>query len=235
MAIEIQTSAYLTRVGSYLTPGSDWTVFFKYNMGTSTPPGSNWRQPFVWGDPTLATAYIYIGSSASGMNDLVLNIYDGAASHVTTAVGFQPSQWNWVAATYSSGSTTASFYFNGTLIGTVIENISGISFGSTTDQVGSSTAWGDYGISNLREWQAALSLSQLSAESLSNSAVHTSNLLTDSPLSVAFNVTDKSGNSHSLAAHGTITQFLNPVPLPSSANQWMIRQIAVKPRAEETS
>lgn len=186
---------YLVRTTNLLSTAGNRTFMAWVRQRTLGPNGNT---PFGSINLTPATYDKYVVYGGDGTLDLL------AIDVVTPAVVSVARQLANVWAHYAivTSGTTQRFYVNAVLIGSVVQDITGLT--STYDIAGGDPFGdGDLDIQRVRQWTSALTVGQIAAERLAPSAVVTTGLWMDCPLET--DLLDDSGLSHGWTAVGSPT------------------------------
>lgn len=185
----------LTRVGTFLNPAADFTIFqwFRWDSPTVLYRVARWlaSAPFDYTNP-----YIYAGTSASGDDDFVVELRNdlGAQDTLDGTDLIIPGDWNWLGIVYRASATEFDIYLNGTLLDTLTLDFSGVSpfaVDHMGDDGGGNT--GRMSFAYERMWQAALTSTELDAEAASATMVRTASALSNAPLKTPTSLTDLVG------------------------------------------
>lgn len=225
MAILCQTSGDgLTRDGSYLDPAQSWTkarwvrfsslavqqVVFQVSDGFGGAPST---PPDIYAATDVGTSTVY-----SAADNAIAGNADAGASVVVDT-------WYYIATTYDAGTTTVEGSVNGVATaGAFVLDMSAV---ATMDGewLGTDTASaGNIALAYDRAWQAKLSLVELAAEMASQTAVRTSGLLADTPLSGPWDLADLTANNRDWTALGTVVATADPLQTDTG---YLIRDCAV--------
>src|SRR5215469_1620466 len=208
MAVHFPTSSdYFQRTSNVVAANSDYTCVFWVKLQTLT---ASLICPFVAID-NPATYHYFAGIFATSAK-LFAKLNNNTSP--VEIDGSAPSANLWYPVAYSRSGNTHSFYVAGVLIGTTTLNISAGTFGFEilgNDGTGEAS---DLVITSFKEWNVSLSSFQINAEINSPSAViHTSNLITFTPLTT--NGNDTSGNSNNWTSVGS-PAFVSDPSFPSN-------------------
>ena len=190
---------YLKRTTNVVAASSNYTCVFWWRF-TGSLTATDYRTPFITlDDPAIYTdgvaIYNYEGGGTTGLRVEAFPPVNNTALSI-------PTVNLWYPLTYTRNGNTHSFYLAGILIGTSTLNVSAETFAwlsilSDTFDTGTEAME----ICRFREWNTALSLVQINAEINSPTAVHLTNLVTDTPLTS--DLLDVSGNGNNWTAVGS--------------------------------
>lgn len=188
----------LTRDGSFLDPALDWTIS-GWALMPDPPPSDGYTFRLI-GAGDFTAPWLFLGRD--GIDNLAYGAADNGGGEIDAGgpgfYGTPTDQWVYFALRYAAATTEISFIVNGIQIGDAgIVDLSSVppitpEFAATAE----SSAGGNISIGFLREWQAWLTETELQAEMESYAAVRTSDLLSDTKLVTAEDLTDSSGNGH---------------------------------------
>ena len=182
---------------SAVTSGSsDYSCVVRIRL-KSAPGGGDYRTIFTFFNSPGYTQWAGIFSDAN-TNDLRLSVDDGGGDVFTTT--FTPTTNVYCVLTYIRSGTTHSFYANGTLVGSVIKDVSGTSF--NTIRIGHDGFSNDTDMEaqHFKEWSVALTGPERIIEEGNLAPVKTASLVSYITLSTDY--TDSSGNGNNWSATG---------------------------------
>jgi len=191
---------------SAVTSGSsDYSCVVRIRL-KSAPGGGDYRTIFTFFNSPGYTQWAGIFSDAN-TNDLRLSVDDGGGDVFTTT--FTPTTNVYCVLTYIRSGTTHSFYANGTLVGSVIKDVSGTSF--NTIRIGHDGFSNDTDMEaqHFKEWSVALTGPERIIEEGNLAPVKTASLVSYITLSTDY--TDSSGNGNNWSATGAPT-FSTSIP-----------------------
>lgn len=215
MPIHVATSAdYLQRTSGLLSPGSDWTVMLRVRFGLTVGIGGGlYRNPYYFGDDPAAYSQVHAIFYADG-GDYTPGRYPDQAEWIdeayltigdspwTSTAAATPEPHDWIHLASVQSGTTHTLYINGVAVGTYGKNWASAIV--THERIGTDGfSVGDLDISEFRSWQAALTGAEIQAEMASATAVRTSGLWMDTPLTPT-DLTDHSGNGRNWTAAGSV-------------------------------
>lgn len=209
MAIYCQNPTdYLTRASGLVSPTGPYTVLF-YAQFVSSGLGRA-----VFGTRDLAYA-----NWEAIYSDVNFPLFDLSVATPTEqdmeAPAITPATWYPVALVRFNTSTHL-LYVNNVLAGAVGGDVSGLTWNQIFLGNDGVTGVGDMQFARFREWNVALTQTQMAAEFASPVAVLTAGLVTDTPLTR--DVNDISGNGHNWTIHGAPTFVADPFPTSNATS-----------------
>jgi hypothetical protein len=199
------------RDGSFLDPTRDFTRVLQVRYD-SVPSGAERATLFLGAnDSGWTTPYLWLGSTGDA-SDLYCAVDTGGGSVDSVPVAAALHQWHTVAVVYTASVHELRVYFNLALIATLPADFGNVP-PFAVDKLGSDPAgdsWSGLAFAYERTWQAALTVTELRAEALVTSAARTIGLLSNSPLSGLWDLSDRSGNGHDWTAVGALSQTIGP-------------------------
>jgi hypothetical protein len=209
MAARFPTSTdYLHRITGIVPGSSDYTCLFWLKIITSPSIAPSYLSPFVTTNG-LGTYTQWASIFGTDTNFIAGDVSSGSGD---TPFGGNLQQLSeYIPCAYIRQGTTNYFYSNGILRGSTVKDMSATTLSELA--LGNDTfSDGVCEISYFREYNAALSLTELIAEWNSPVAVSVTNLWSDIPL--VSNGNDVSGNNRHLTAVGTPTFVSSAIPVP---------------------
>lgn len=217
------TNDGLSRSGAFLDVTNDWTrcLWLRYDDDTVD-------YYTAWEVINPSGGVFYVGGFAypdAGQFVQDLEIWNGSLIGVVK-IPITDVTWFHFAVRYTASTGTFAVFIDAVLNTSVVASVASAP-AIVTDYVGSdqSASLGGMATSHDRIWQAALTATELAIERTSFSAVRTSNLLSDTPLTNASTLTDSSGNGHGWSVTGSVS-FL-PGPNTSFANAMSVGTVPV--------
>lgn len=210
MAIALPATGGVSRAAAYLNPAASWTRCGWLRRGATNASGGKFRAYWSYGDTAFAgDAYIFLGSNVD-TDDVVVEVFDGVTSVLTTAAVLPAETWRFFALTYDLLTTTLTFSLDHTVVGTLVIDLAAITFSTTNEAIGSADPldFGDLAMSYPREWQVVRLAAGLLLESQATSAVDDTDLLTDTRLVVPTELADLSGNGRNWSAFGPAKTYV---------------------------
>jgi RHS repeat-associated protein len=197
-------NALLTRDAAYFDPTQSFTFAAWVKLANRVGSG-NYLTLYTVGDVNYTNPYVWIGTGSSGgpNNVLTFEVTDGTNwFDIVAPSAISVDQWHHIALTYAAGTTTLSAYLDGVLIDSM--SASTASFVEHDESVGTDQWLAAAGahLAHVRNWQTALTSSELEEEMASATAVHSTNLLSDSPLLGPATVQDGSGHGRHWTVRG---------------------------------
>lgn len=190
--------------GDFPQNGSDWTILINFKQ-PSTPADYILIFSLFDGLTDYTDPYIFLGTDTSGTNLISLQIYDGVTFTDTTTVSLVNGDQNWAAVTYVESTNTFALYVNGSLIDSIVVDVSAINWDSLylLGDPGAGVT-GALSVAYLRAWENDLTLVQLTAEAASETAIITTGLLWQNKLQVSFDLTDYERSLNQFLGVGTV-------------------------------
>jgi hypothetical protein len=204
MAISLAAGVgdYLKRTSAFLNPASDSTVMVWAKFGTVPAPAAYQTVYIILDDPAVYVDYTGI------FTDTTDTFLDVKGTSIFTGTGSTAGVWYHFA--WSQTGQTQRFYVNGVLIGSAVKNRE--AFVTGFELLGGDTfSSGDLTLAFCREWQAALTLTEIRAEMGSKTVQRTANLFLNCPLES--DALDISGNGHDFTEIGSVTYTDDTSPL----------------------
>lgn len=207
MITSVSSGAYLKRAVTWFNPSQDFTILFQFRYETTS---TAFRQVRFFGTAAadFTNPYIDILNTASGVNDLYIDISDGVnPDYTSNPATVTPGTNSWVGIVYNSVTHQCSFYFNGSLVNTFACNLDLVT-SIPYDFLFSDGTGGlqtELSIAYERLWQRTLSLGELVAEVASTTPVSTTSILSSCPLYVGGLYTDFNTPIRSFIATGVIS------------------------------
>ena len=210
MAIKVSaTPAYLTRASGVLPQNADYTWMF-------------WmRTPHIMQPSALAALG---GSDGDGVDigNYLVDVH-AMSAHIYALINHL-NQNAWYHFALVRSSNVLKIYVDGVLFASITQSISGRA-SATQQRLGAAHNAGLFLPVNAeliynREWTVALSAGQIQAEANAGSAVTTTGLWADHPLTDENTLTDASGNGRHWTATGTFvgSTASPPITVPMSAS-----------------
>ena len=210
MAIKVSaTPAYLTRASGVLPQNADYTWMF-------------WmRTPHIMQPSALAALG---GSDGDGVDigNYLVDVH-AMSAHIYALINHL-NQNAWYHFALVRSSNVLKIYVDGVLFASITQSISGRA-SATQQRLGAAHNAGlflpvDAELIYNREWTVALSAGQIQAEANAGSAVTTTGLWADHPLTDENTLTDASGNGRHWTATGTFvgSTASPPITVPMSAS-----------------
>lgn len=201
---------FLIRNGAFFDPAASWTITLWARPHTAPPDPGAFRQYYNFG--IGSGSYIYLGSNYAS-DDLILEVYDGTNYYDSTVASLPLGAWAIISATYDATTHLLTLYKNNAVVGTMTHDLSTFAAFVAGERV---STWGNHETAQIRLWQAALSPTEIAAESEALTAVRSANLLADTPLSSPVDLGDISGHSRDWTASGSLYVTPGP-PVPRTA------------------
>src|SRR5690606_9805593 len=177
MAVRCATSAdFLSRTTGLLpTSGARTVMLWARQTVIPTAGGYNTYYAALNSTPELYDAWGGLFSDNNDTPNAALSIDLDAIWDASAAVNV------WRHHAWVTSGTTQSYYINGTLKGSITVDLSALTV--ITEVVGGdSWSAGDVEIAYVRQWDAALDADAIAAEMVSATAIRTTNLWLDTPL-----------------------------------------------------
>ena len=189
-----------TGYGNFPVNTGDWTIFIQFKY-INIPVGTAYILDMYKG---AGPENIFLGSDPNTSNVSLDTINHAGTDQFTTPVTIVVGNWNWIAIIYNSTTHVFNLYLNGTLIGTITNDLS-LSVWDTIDLLQGGGASPNVSVSYFRAWSNILLSSELTTEAASMIAVKTAGLIWDCPLQAGIDLTSHNNTLNQLQATGTVS------------------------------
>jgi hypothetical protein len=207
------TNSGLTRSGAFLpNDGAGWTRLGWFAPINATPGTGQSRTYYNYGDIAYSTPYIWMGSN-KGVNDVMLEIYDGVNFFDSPAIPLTLNEWFSWAIVFDTVSV--KFYINGALVWTQTINLSLITFTHTDEFIAKDGSSGvsDIAVAYVGEWNVQFALGNLLQQWPLTTYKITSSIQAYTPLTSPADLADSSGKGRPWSVSGTAgTTYASPLP-----------------------
>lgn len=205
MGAFLDSTDKLSKTTGLVAANSDYTGLFWFR-NKSTPGGADYKSPFVFKNAGY-TAFARIRSDAAA--DTYHLFVDNGAGSSNSTVSITPLLNQWYPLAYTRSGNTHSFYAEGVLVGSFVVDITAVTW--SEELIGfDGTSINNYDVFAFREFNSALTLTQLIAELNSSSPILTP--YANTPLQS--DALDTSGNGRNWTNSGVTFPFTNPTQVP---------------------
>ncbi len=212
-AVEIDDLVSSLSRAAFLDVSEDWTIAGYAKFADADPAAYN--TIFLYGDALFAGPYVWMGTQLNDGN-IYLEFYDG--STVTDLILTDPSlfnAWGFISARYTAATHTIDFQIEAVTDSQVLDLSTFVFTAPEEYLLSDATGFFNFGLqaARWREWQARLTDGELALEARAKNAVRTTNLLADTPLLNAEDLSDDSGHGRDWTLVGSLTTVDGPGPL----------------------
>ena len=204
------TSYVWRNYGGFPSNAVNWTIFFRFKYSV-LPVGITDILALFSGAPDFTGSYVSFRSSLN-TSDFNCKIFNGVSTVTTATAAITNNAQNWGALTYDAGTHTATLILNGVVVGAVVIDLSGIVWSSLALLGSTVASSGNVEVAYFRMWSSILTITQLTAEAASITAVVIIGLINDNLLQSSTDLTSHNNTLTHLKAIGTVTtDFVDPL------------------------